>query len=76
MLKNGKYQSSASCSAQYKLTDCNSHTIDREINDYNLNGNKIDNGVNYGGYIVDKGTCVAVGNSDSIVAQAVCCKIV
>jgi len=77
MVYNGKYEARVQCSGNgYKLTDCNSY-IEPEISHCTAkSAYSFDYGTNFGGAIYSNDVCYACGNSKSVVAQAVCCKLV
>merc|ERR1719264_1949529 len=75
-LVKGKYEAKVQCSGNgYKLTDCNSY-IEPEVSHCTAkSAYSFDYGTNYGGAIYSGDVCYACGNSKSVVAQAVCCKV-
>lgn len=70
---NGNYVSRAECDKDMKMTDCDGE-IKVEINHCTAQDVVDDHGTNYGGFI-EKRMCVAVGDTDDIVAIATCCKV-
>eukprot|EP01084_Bolivina_argentea_P105535 188979_1 len=73
------FSSSSQCPKGYSMTDCNAY-VDDEIDSCHNTSIGTDYGTNYGGFIEDDGSgsvkCIARGDSSSIVAQSVCCKII